>query len=82
MQNSKFSPQFSNVGKNNAKPFTLDGENLIPAGRGDHFEVYDVGNDYMYKSFKENSPSKSTISKHLMSINMKSAFQTPNVRPR
>lgn len=82
MQNSKFSPQFSHIGKHSAKPFTLDGENLIPAGKGDHFEVYDMGNDNMYKSFKENSPSKSAISKHLTSINLKSGFQTPIVRPR
>lgn len=82
IQNSKFSPSFTNIDGKSAKPFTVDGENLIPAGKGDHFDVYDLGNSYMHQSFRENSPARSAISKQLRSIHIKSTFKTPSVRLR
>lgn len=82
IQSSKFSPTFTHVDAKSAKPFTLDGKNLILAGRGDHFDVYDAGNQNMYQSFKENSPQKASISKHFKSINLQDTFKTPSVRLR
>jgi hypothetical protein len=78
IQNSKFSPTFTNIDGKSAKPFTIDGENLIPAGEGDRLEVYDLGNSYMYQSFRENSPSRSVISKQLHSINIGKKFGGKN----